>query len=177
MIKLTISKKNANDLLKQLEGMATQKDKNAIAESVANAGVAIARQKYMSTNVEVGKTRAKAGECKVYARAKGLFYTEYGTGLIGKGTYPDDSKLPKETRKFESPKGVPQTTQGWEYYYPNPDTKEYGGWWYGEDYKQFTQGQPAGAQMFHAAQELRKITPEIVKKRIKEAGKVDVSVS
>lgn len=177
MIKFILNKHKYNDMMEHLEGLANRKQTNQIVNAVTKMGVVIAKEKYAGTNVEVGRTTPKNNEAKVYARGEGLFYTEYGTGLIGQGTYPDESKLPKNTLRFESPKGVPQSTQGWQYYYPNVDTKDNGGWWYGEGYKQFTQGQKAGAQMFHTAHELRKKVPAIVKSKIKEGDKFDVSVS
>lgn len=140
-----------------------------IAEKVAERGVEIAREKYFATNVEITNQSSEIkGQRRIIVKGKGLAFLEFGTGLVGKGTYPDESKLPKETISFESPKGVPQSTDGWQYYYPNPKTKKDGGWYAG---KVFHRGQTAGAQMFDTAQQLRAEMGDIGKEKIKEAIK------
>ena len=51
-----------------------------------------------------------------------IAFDEFGTGFYAKGTYP--GKLPPKSLKitFTSAKKI-RSTYGWEYYYPNEDTK------------------------------------------------------
>lgn len=136
-----------------------------IAEKIANRGVEIATEQYAgrkNTTIKsvVGETKNKR---QVVAQGKGINFDEFGTGLVGKGTY--EGKLPTETITFESPKGEPQQTQGWEYYYDNPKTKVNGGWYAG---KVFHRGQPAKAQMFNTSKQLKNEIRETAKNTIKE---------
>ena len=140
---------------------------NNIVDIITKRGVDIARQEYTGTSVTVSRSVSKNGSGTIYSEAPGLFYMEYGTGRIGAFSHPADMKLPQKTFKFESPKGVSQVTQGWEYYYNNPATKVDGGWYYGKDYAQFTKGQPAGAQMYNTAKKLRTELAKILKNKVK----------
>lgn len=132
---------------------------DVVADKIAARGEEIAKEKYAGAiDVVVSRTKAVNGECQVTAEGDKIAYMEFGTGLVGKGTY--EGKLPTQTLTFVSPKnsGAKQTTNGWEYNYPNPRTKRDGqGWYYDGKY---TQGEVAQAQMFKTAQELRQ---EIVK--------------
>lgn len=162
-----------NRFAKRLESNSSDNFANVVANAIAEEGEKIATDKYLGTSVQViPHSEAVNGETSIIARGEGIAYMEFGTGLVGDGTYPDASKLPKETLTFESPKpkkGEPSnpenihTTNGWEYYYDNPKTKVLGGWFYG---KTFTRGQPAQAQMFYTSKELRDKIPEIVKGEI-----------
>lgn len=167
-IKFTSS--GLNHLVKKLDKMEISGTASAIAEAIADEGVSIARRKYRSAYPEAVVTKEislETGNAKVIASGDKIAYLEFGTGLVGQGTYK--GKLPTETITFKSPKdtpnreGVPQSTAGWVYYYDNPLTKVNGGWYYGG---KFTEGQPAKAQMFETAQELKKNIKEIVVKQI-----------
>lgn len=138
---------------------------DTVADSVADRGVEIAREEYKGENVDVRKETLGNGETQIVASGKGLAYMEFGTGEYAKGTY--QGKLPTETISFESPKGKPQSTQGWEYYYPNEDTKTTiggkHGWFLGNGV--FTTGKVAGNQMFYTGDRLKQEIPTIVKKK------------
>ena len=124
-------------------------------ELIADNGEKIAKSEYAGINsVQVIKD-IDENSAVISASGDSVAYIEYGTGLVGQGTYKGD--LPTRTLTFESPKdsGRINTTQGWEYYYDNPQTKVLGGWFFGRGYSNFTRGQVAGNQMFNTAKSLR----------------------
>lgn len=124
-------------------------------ELIADNGEKIAKSEYAGINsVQVTKD-IDENNAVISASGDSVAYIEYGTGLVGQGTYKGD--LPTQTLTFESPKdsGKINTTQGWEYYYDNPQTKVLGGWFFGRGYSNFTRGQVAGNQMFNTAKSLR----------------------
>lgn len=124
-------------------------------ELIADNGEKIAKNEYAGINsVQVIKD-IDGNNAVISANGDSVAYIEYGTGLVGQGTYKGD--LPTQTLTFESPKdsGRINTTQGWEYYYDNPRTKVLGGWFFGRGYSNFTRGQVAGNQMFNTAKSLR----------------------
>lgn len=125
---------------------------DTVAQKIAQRGKEIATNNYNESKRVI--VRVEDGDApnkkRIIAQGKGIAFDEFGTGLVGKGTY--EGNLPKETISFESPKGSPQTTQGWEYYYPNAKTKVNGGWYAG---KVFHRGQRAKAQMFNTSKQLR----------------------
>ena len=92
---------------------------------------------------------------QVTANGKAVAFFEFGTGRVGEGTYPDESKLPQTD--------VP-ITGNWEYYYPSEskaivDGKE--GWHFGA---QFMVGRKAEAEMWTLCNEIRAEIPKIIKK-------------
>lgn len=97
-----------------------------------------------------------------------VMFTEYGTGLQGKGTYPK-SHLPKRLLVFESA-GEVHATQGWVYHYPNPKTKRYSvrhgewGWYHAH---KFHTGQPAGKQIYDAMKRLKRNLASIAREQIR----------
>lgn len=124
-------------------------------ELIADNGEKIAKSEYAGINsIQVTKD-IDENNAVISASGDSVAYIEYGTGLVGQGTYKGD--LPTQTLTFESPKdsGRINTTQGWEYYYDNPQTKVLGGWFFGRGYANFTRGQVAGNQMFNTAKSLR----------------------
>lgn len=135
-----------------------------VAQRIAERGVEIAQDEYGERTVDIQVVQGEAeGSRKIVAKGRGLAFDEFGTGLVGQGTY--EGKLPTETIEFESPKGSPQSTQGWEYYYPNPQTKVDGGWYAG---KVFHRGQAAKSQMFNTSVRLKDEIGQIAKGIIKE---------
>ena len=135
-----------------------------VAQRIAERGSEIAQSEYGERTVDIQVIQGEVkGSRKIVAKGRGLAFDEFGTGLIGQGTY--EGNLPTETIEFESPKGSPQSTQGWEYYYPNPQTKVDGGWYAG---KVFHRGQPAKAQMFNTSIKLKDEIKDIAKGIIKE---------
>ena len=124
-----------------------QKALNLISEKMLE----IAKSEYSGINVNLN-TEINENKVTLTASGKAIMFIEFGTGLVGEASgYPKD-KLPTETITFESPKGEPQSTQGWEYYYDNPKTKIMGGWFWG---KTFTRGQVAGMQMLNTTNKIR----------------------
>lgn len=139
----------------------------SIVSAIAERGSQIARESYGDRKVEINiEKTGQDGKRKIVVKGKKLVFDEFGTGLVGEGTYP--GKLPTKTFEFESPKGEPQRTQGWVYYYPNKKTKIMGGWFAG---KVFHRGQVAKAQMFLTSQQLKEEMTDIAKETFKEGNK------
>ena len=137
-------------------------------ELIADNGEKIAKNEYAGINsVQVIKD-IDGNSAVISANGDSVAYIEYGTGLVGQGTYKGD--LPTQTLTFESPKdsGRINTTQGWEYYYDNPRTKVLGGWFFGRGYSNFTRGQVAGNQMFNTAKSLREYIKTDLAKDIRD---------
>lgn len=142
-----------------------------IASEVANKGKRMAEDKYSDSNVSRANVIVDKISDKNYsiiASGEGLSFEEYGTGYPGLySNYPKD-KLPTDTITFESA-GRQRSTQGWDYYYDNPDTKVTidgkKGWFLGDN---FVEGQEAGKQMYETSVDLRNETIQIAKQIIKE---------
>jgi hypothetical protein len=143
--------------------------KGKFVKAIVNEGKIIAMKEYGSSNitsVNVKSTYNKNGEGTISAEGKGIAYIEFGTGTQGQNSNYPKEKLPTQTIEFESPKGSPQSTQGWEYNYDNPQTKKVNedgelGWYFNG---QFTDGRKAGMQMYRTSKELRSKLPSIAKK-------------
>lgn len=114
--------------------------------------LSIAKEEYLGVSSVNLNTPIDKNRVTLTASGKGLMFIEFGTGLVGEGTY--EGKLPKDPITFESPQGSGDmhTTMGWEYYYDNPKTKILGGWFWGNT---FTRGQPAQMQMFNTMKRVR----------------------
>ena len=128
-------------------------------ELIADNGEKIAKSEYAGINsVQVIKD-IDGNSAVISANGDSVAYIEYGTGLVGQGTYKGD--LPTQTLTFESPKRKAgdtrpprvNTTHGWEYYYDNPETKFMGGWFMGKG--GFTRGQVASMRMYRTAKSLK----------------------
>lgn len=103
---------------------------------------------------------------RLSAYSSQIAYIEYGTGLIGQGTYKGN--LPTQVLTFESPKksGRINTTNGWVYNYPNPITKPTGtGWTYNN---QYTEGQVAKGQMWNTSIWIRENAVRIIKESLSD---------
>lgn len=160
--------KALDNFQKRLESFSKLKNINqTLADKIAERGVELAKENYSGyERVSVDKQETeKPGKMQIIAKGKGLAFVEFGTGNTGEGTYPDKDMLPKDTIEFESPKGTPQKTQGYVYYYPNKKTKVNGGWYANGV---FHKGQRAKAQMFYTSQQIRRECGEIVKETIRE---------
>ena len=144
---------------------------NEVLKTVLLRAEQIAREEYAGfQGIEISYEILATGVGRIYAKGDEVAYIEFGTGLIGEqSNYPQD-KLPQQPIEFESPQGTPQQTDGWEYYYDNPQTKVLGGWFYGNT---FTQGQPAGMQMYKTSQRIKNEMSQIVKNKI-EGGSLNV---
>ncbi|NCC99908.1 MAG: hypothetical protein EOL95_09465 [Bacteroidia bacterium] len=134
--------------------------KNDLANSIANRGVEIASEKYSGKGVSVNPTPSVDGKSSVVAEGEKISFMEFGTGIVGDGTYA--GTLPTQDISFESPKGVAQSTKGWEYNYRKKQGKVDKDW----------VGFVAGAEMFHTSQELKQEMPIIVANAIKGESNV-----
>ena len=171
-----------NNFAKKLAnyGGINSKFKTKVVKEIVETGKNIAMNAYGRTgvtHVKVGGYYDNNGNGTIYAEGEGVAYIEFGTGTLGKmSNYPKD-KLPTQQISFESPKGSPQVTQGWEYNYDNDQTKikdEEGNvrGWYFNGY--FTEGRFADMQMFETSQALKRRMPKIAKrvmsKEVKKNG-------
>lgn len=150
--------------VKQIEIVAS-----SISSAVADKGVELARTAYLGSDVSravVSKETSYDGDYAVVAQGYGLAFEEYGTGYYAEGTY--GGKLPTQTITFESA-GQIRSTQGWDYYYDNPDTKitigGNKGWLLGSN---FIIGKNAGNQMYNTSVELGEKAVEIAKVIVKD---------
>lgn len=137
---------------------------NGIASEIVEQGRVIAQAKYGDKKVEVSTTPVVGGKGQIVATGKHIAYMEFGTGIEGEGTYPEDN-LPKS--------GVPITGK-WEYYYPSEfkDTVNgQKGWWTGAGHRQFVKGKAAGKQMYETSVELKEKMVEIAKQKIEGVNK------
>lgn len=98
----------------------TKKMQKQTVDSIVDGAEKIIKSAYAGTNVSVFTERNDNGAI-IYAKDEGIAFDEFGTGFYAKGTY--EGELPKETLTFSSAKKQ-HSTNGWEYYYPNADTKK-----------------------------------------------------
>ena len=83
----------------------------------------------------------------IFAHGKAVAFFEFGTGEVGRGTYPDTTKLPSSD--------VP-ITGGWEYYYPSEAKQTVNGvkgWRWGAS---FVTGSKAEAEMWRTSQHIQR---------------------
>ena len=141
--------KNVRDKLQRLKAITN----DDIAMAVAERGKDLAQSKY-GGDVVVTAESLGGGKAKVIASGEKVAFYEYGYGVEGRDS-AYKGQLPTEPITFESA-GNTHTTQGWEYYYPNSKTKRtvggQEGWFHN---KEFVTGQPAQAQMWRTANELK----------------------
>lgn len=100
----------------------------------------------------------------IFANGNAVAFFEFGTGEVGRGTYPSETYLPSS--------GVP-ITGDWEYYYPS-DAKAtvngVKGWWWGA---KFVKGNKAEAEMWRTAEYIRRKAHLIIQKYFQnESGAV-----
>ena len=129
-------------------------NRDEIVELVGNIGVEIATDEYQGKINDITSIDSSNGT-KIVARGEKIAYMEFGTGVTGRNTY--DGTLPTQKLVFESPKGVRQSTEGWQYNYRKEQ---------GQTEKDFI-GHVAEAQMFKTAQRLRTELPSKIKQKIK----------
>ena len=103
----------------------------------------------------------------IYAKGDAVAFFEFGTGEVGRGTYPSESYLPSS--------GVP-ITGNWEYYYIDEENSRKDtvngvkGWWWGHA---FVKGNKAEAEMWRTAEYIRRKSHIIISKHFqKESGGV-----
>lgn len=157
--------KNVRDKLQRLKAITN----DDIVMAVAERGKDIAQSRY-DGDVIVTTESLGGGKAKVIASGEKVAFYEYGYGIEGRDS-GYQGKLPTEPLTFESA-GNTHTTQGWEYYYPNPKTKRtvdgQKGWFHN---KKFVVGRPAQAQMWKTANELENGKAiQAIKELMKERG-------
>lgn len=140
--------KNVRDKLQRLKAITN----DDIVMAVAEKGKDIAQSRY-DGDVIVTAESLGGGKARLSAKGEKVAFYEFGVGTQGQES-GYQGELPTEPITFESA-GETQTTQGWQYNYPNPKTKRNMGngigWFYGG---KFTDGQPAQAQMWRTANDL-----------------------
>lgn len=139
-------------------------DVDELVTRVAERGTELAQSKYSGEAVIVQAESLGNGKARIVASGDKVAFLEFGTGDEGaKKGY--EGKLPTETITFNVGNRT-LSTQGWEYYYDNAQTKRTKdgsrGWYY---QKKFQIGQPAQAQMWRTANELEQ---EEIKKVVKQ---------
>lgn len=156
-----VRKNDLNKFLKSLSKSGKSIKPNEIADIVGDVGINVAREEYAITGVTPNEIRKEinGNQVEVVAVGEHLAFTEFGTGVLGEGTY--SGNLPEKSVKlqFESPKGIQQSTDGWVYNYrkkQNPDTVQ-------KDWA----GMTAKAQMFNTSQRLRGQLGEEIKSNLK----------
>lgn len=137
-MKSCVKKNTLNNYLQKLKNISKIEFGETVANVVAQKGVEYAQQEYAGTHF-TASSEVKGSNAKVIAQGNGIAYVEYGTGLVGQGTY-----------KGETPQNGVPITGNWEYYYDSPH-KENGGWYFG---RTFTRGRVAGMQMYRTAKSL-----------------------
>lgn len=156
-----IRKNNLNKFLERLSKSGKSINPNGIADIVGNVAVNVTKEEYAITGVAPNEIRKEinGNQVEIVAVGEHLAFTEFGTGVLGEGTYSGDLPAKSVKLQFESPKGIQQSTDGWVYNYrkkQNPDNVE-------KDWK----GMPAKAQMFNASQRLSEQLGEEIKNNLK----------
>ena len=161
--------RNFSNKLERYANVFSTNWEDKVANQIADVGVLLAEDEYNKTDiggVKVYKEPVDNGLVKVIADSTAVAYIEFGTGEYARGTYKGE--LPTQMIEFESG-GKQQSTQGWEYYYPNPKTKitknGQRGWMISKG--NFTVGKPAGNQMYYTSQNLKERVRDIIRKNIK----------
>ena len=114
-----------NDTLQAIRKDVKNPNKNAKISRIIDIAVEEITKAYAGVvNVSVIVEKYEGG-FTVYAKDKStrnpiIAFNEFGTGYYAKGTYP--GKLPTQKITFTSAKKK-RSTDGWVYYYDNPDTK------------------------------------------------------
>lgn len=116
---MKVVRNDLNSFLSKLAkvSLQTHKLQERVADIVVQKGLEIAKTQDVSADIYSTGTK---GNRKIIMSGVGLRYQEYGTGIVGEGTY--DGKLPTEPIAFKSG-GVDWVTSGWEYAYRYKQTK------------------------------------------------------
>lgn len=112
---MKVVKNDLNSFLTKLAKVSRQTHKlqERVADIVVQKGLEIAKSQGFSSDIY---STGDKGSRKIIMSGEGLRYQEYGTGIVGDGTY--EGKLPSEPITFESGKKI-WTTSGWQYAYRN----------------------------------------------------------
>lgn len=155
---------NFRDKLEKNKQMFSQfgsKFSNAYIDDVLKLGVQEAQKQYQETgisDVKVYSEKTDSHSGRIVAEKKGIAYIEFGTGTMGKTSGYNSKKLPKE--------GVPLTGK-WKYNYDSEhkvvvDGKI--GWYLNGN---FTEGQPAGKQMYKTSMAVKRKAKQIFRNKVK----------
>lgn len=159
-----IKKNGLNHFLEKIERYRVGISETNVPELVGRETVNIVVDKYNSTNVKpINVTKEINGsKVEVVAYGEKLAFAEFGTGITGKkGLYPETNLPDKSTKLvFESPKGVQQSTDGWEYNYRAEQAKQKG-----IQIKDFVGFEPQ-KQMLDSSIKIKEEMPSIIKKAI-----------
>lgn len=159
-----VKKNTLNHFLNSVRLYNKKIDSSEITEVVGQIGVKIAQEEYAGgTTADENPTgqdiraEIRDGGVDINAYGEKLAFSEFGTGIMGRGTYQGELPNASVKLEFESPKGVQQSTNGWQYNYRKEQ---------GQTIKDFT-GRPAKAQMFNTSQRLQSELSEEIRKFIK----------
>lgn len=150
-------KNGLGEYLERLKKYKGRFKSDKITRLVGSIGVETAREEYSASGVNPTDLRAEVRDngVDIVATGEHLAFSEYGTGVVGSGTY--EGELPTQTLKFESPQGVEQSTEGWQYNYRKEQ---------GQTDKDWT-GFVANAQMFKTSRRLQEELHSEIRKEIK----------
>ena len=165
--------KRFNKSLKQMRKNTQPSKENPLSLEIGGIAKKILTKTYSGTRFKVTEPDYNDRGFNIYAKGYGISFDEFGTGIYAKGTYKGN--LPKFPITFTTIVGISNsgelmrgkiTTQGWEYYYDNPITKDFVngrlGWWTGGNLG-FQEGRVASNKFYNACQEIK----EEVKERSK----------
>lgn len=152
--------------LKQIRINTQQTQKNAMSLKIGGIAHEIISQKYSGTRFKVPEPVYNDKGFTIYAKGYGISFDEFGTGAYAQNSYK--GKLPTQSITFTTIVGRDEsgqaikghmTTNGWEYYYDNPYTKDIIngrlGWWVGSNLG-FQEGRMASNKFYDACQEIKR---------------------
>lgn len=152
---MKVKKNQLENFSKKLIGFAQHRNMaDDLASVIAENGEKIAKSNAGGIAVSV---QGSANTRQITMSGVGLRYTEFGTGIIGEGTY--DGSLPTETIKFTS--GDKEwETKGWQYAYRNKQQPKL--------YPKPHKGRIADMPMYRTSVELREWIKTNLKKEFKK---------
>ena len=150
-----------NKTLKQMRTNTQTEKKNSISAKIGGIAYEILTKNYMGTSFKVSEPQFTDKGLTIFATGKYIAFDEFGTGAYSQNTYK--GKLPNKpitfTTRGEGGSRIKMTTQGWEYYYDNPYTKDFVngrlGWWVGSNLG-FQEGREASNRFYDSCQEIKK---------------------
>lgn len=146
-----------NEVLNDFKTNSKVSKKNPKIKRIIDIALEELNKAYSGKNVKIIVENSQTG-FTIYAKDKStrnplIAFDEFGTGFYAKGSYP--GKLPTQKITFTSAKKK-RSTNGWVYYYDNPDTKVIHGGVYGwmTPNGLFHIGQMPNATMYHACKRI-----------------------
>lgn len=157
--------KRFNKSLKQIRLNTQPSKENRFSVEIGGIAKEILTEAYTGTKFLVTDPIFNDKGFNIYAKGYGIAFYEFGTGAYAQNTYKGN--LPKFPITFTTIVGVDsggqyikgsRTTQGWEYYYDNPITKDVVGgrlgWWTGSN-AGFQEGFTASNKFYDACQKIK----------------------